>query len=430
MRVESDLVEKAYNFIKDVIEKFGPRYSSSSAEHKANKWVKDEVFSKYCDDVFIEEFKTHPDLYPQGIFKLVFIFGTLALIFVPFSKGITLVSTGLILYAVGTLYAELFKLKRWAEFLFKKGVSTNTIGILKPTGEVKKRVVIEGHIDSAKQMRIAEKEHLSLMPLILGVLYLIWTILMPVANFAYPYSEGLTTRIDFVCCNGWIHLTLISIIYYIGAAVLYPCFVYLIYQLTGDKVVPGASDNLSGIAVCVAVADYFSRNKLKNVELIIGSMGSEEIGDQGAKYFVSRHGDLLKDAYILVLEEMGTGNIFNIITKDFHVKKPYPEEVIRFIEKAYERYKINNPDVFPIQRKKIPFGSSDACMYHNAGYKVGFLVTAHVSEDTTKDEKKLQKPKNWHSMRDTWQNISKTTLKHAIGITIEFIKFISEECSK
>ena len=35
----------AYNIIKDICEKFGPRYSSSEAEKKANLWIKEE-FSK------------------------------------------------------------------------------------------------------------------------------------------------------------------------------------------------------------------------------------------------------------------------------------------------------------------------------------------------------------------------------------------------
>ena len=38
----------AYNIIKDISEKFGPRYSSSEAEKNANLWIKEE-FSKYCD---------------------------------------------------------------------------------------------------------------------------------------------------------------------------------------------------------------------------------------------------------------------------------------------------------------------------------------------------------------------------------------------
>ena len=75
-------IDYAYNIIKDICEKFGPRYSSSEAEKNANLWIKQE-FSKYCDETYLEEFKTNPNLYPQGIFKVTGIFAGIAFIFIP-----------------------------------------------------------------------------------------------------------------------------------------------------------------------------------------------------------------------------------------------------------------------------------------------------------------------------------------------------------
>ena len=59
----------AYKFIRTICEKFGPRYSSSTEEREANKWIKSD-WSKFCDETKLEEFATYPDLYPQGIFKI------------------------------------------------------------------------------------------------------------------------------------------------------------------------------------------------------------------------------------------------------------------------------------------------------------------------------------------------------------------------
>ena len=82
MKVEDSLIDYAHDFIKTICEKFGPRYSSSEAEKKANLWIKDE-FNNFCDQTHLEEFETHPNLYPQGIIKMCGFFGGISFIFMP-----------------------------------------------------------------------------------------------------------------------------------------------------------------------------------------------------------------------------------------------------------------------------------------------------------------------------------------------------------
>ena len=83
MSREEPLAEYAYNFIKDICQKFGPRFSSSKEETEANLWIK-EKFSTYLDEVNLEEFKTNPNLYPNGVFKTTGVFICSSWIFFPF----------------------------------------------------------------------------------------------------------------------------------------------------------------------------------------------------------------------------------------------------------------------------------------------------------------------------------------------------------
>lgn len=410
-----DLTDYAYNFIKDIEEKFGPRFSCSEAEKNANLWIKDE-FDNYCNETHYEEFETHPNLYPQGFVKIVGFLAGISFIFIPLIFPLPIIPTLLIVFGLYVIYSHLFKLKRWMNIFFKKGTSSNAWGRIKPTGEVKWRIVFEGHTDSAKQMRMGEKVKPNPIPLIIGFGYVVMTLVISVLKFLSVLIGGTSAILyDF----GVIQWTLIDTIYFISLILLYPFFIFLIRSFTGKTVVPGAADNLSGSAVSAAVGKYFSKKRLKNVELIIGSMGSEEEGDRGAKDFVERHGDLLGNSYAFIIETIGQGDRMYIVEKDFHTfGKDYSPEIIERIEKAHELYKKEDPSVIYLERGGVPIGSSDACMYLNAGFLAAFIIV--ISKET-------RKPRYWHSVEDTWKNIDKKVLKDTIGVCLKFVELVDKE---
>ena len=96
MKADNSYTDYAYNLIKTIEEKFGSRYSSSDGEKKANLLVKEE-FSKFCNETHIEEFQTHPNLYPQGIFKVTGLFGSISFIFLLMIFPFTILAAILIL---------------------------------------------------------------------------------------------------------------------------------------------------------------------------------------------------------------------------------------------------------------------------------------------------------------------------------------------
>lgn len=430
MHVEDDLVQYARDHIKTIIEKFGPRYSCSQAEHDANAWTKEQL-DHFCDETHFEEFQTEIDLYPQGLVKVAGVLAGLAIIFIPMRWGLPVLASVLVILGLVVFYGELFLMKRWITFLFKKGTSCNTWGVVKASGDVKFRVVIEGHVDSAKQMHLAEKDKISFTPFILGFAYMFFTIGMSVIKFLGQVIPG--DFINTLAIAGPFQWSIVDWIYFIPATILFPCFVYLIWGFTGEQIVPGASDNLSGCAVAAAVGKYFSEHRLNHVEIIVGSMGSEECGCRGARDFVQRHGvDLLQNAYAYCVEEASTGNLFQFIEKDFHTRgKFYSEEVIKRMEQAAERHARDYPDAYPNVRRRLPLGSADSCQYLLGGYKASFVISIVTPEGTpaSSKPKKTAKPPNWHSMRDTWERTNMQTLRDSIGMALEFCLLVDEEHS-
>ena len=273
MPVDSELTDYAYDFIKDICEEFGPRYSSTEAEKKANLWIKDE-FENYLDEVHLEEFKTNPNLYPQGVFKVCGVFAGTSFIFMPLAFPLSILSGIFILLALFVLFSELMGLKRWIKIFFKTGTSSNVWGNVKPTGEIKFRVIFEGHTDSAKVMRaVNENANPPMILLLFGFVYILYTLIISVLKFTFQIILG-SGLVMFEA--GIIQWTIFDWIYFIPWFFLFPCFLFLIYGVTGKEVVDGANDNLSGSAISAAVGKYFSikENRPKNIELIIGSMGS------------------------------------------------------------------------------------------------------------------------------------------------------------
>lgn len=60
--------------------------------------------------------------------------------------------------------------------------------------------------------------------------------------------------------------------------------------IAGDSIYNGADDNASGTAALMVMASYFKENPPKN-SLIFLALDAEELGLQGAKYFVENKGD-------------------------------------------------------------------------------------------------------------------------------------------
>ena len=418
MKTDEHDVEYMYNFVETICDKFGPRYSCSEAEKKANLWIKDEL-DKFSDETFIDEFETHPGLYPIGIFKVMRVIGAISFIFMPLVFPGPLFSTICFLVGLLIFYFELFGMKHWIKIFFKKGTSSNVFGIIKPTREPKFRIVFEGHTDSAIQMKIASFiDKPPYLKIGLGIYFIPHTIICSLMKFIGQINSGpLATGV-----NWWIFSwTPIDWIYFIPFIILYPLFLWTIGGFLGKTVVLGANDNLSASAISVAVGKYLSKNRPRNVEVWIGSQGSEEVGDQGARYFVKKYGKekgLLDNAYAVVLDACGAGSEIFLIHKDTMHHATYSIEIIDRLKKAHEMCKRENPNIIGLDSGRIPLGSSDACRYIHAGFKAATLIVRDAA---------LKKPRYWHSVKDIPENLEKDVLHLILEICLNFVEIVDQE---
>lgn len=145
-----------YGIIKRIVEEAGARAPCSEGERKGSMIVKEEL-EKTCDEVRVEKFSCYPKAFLGWIrFDVAFIlvaYLTFLLSDLSRAAAIATSATGfaLVVLAVLFFYKQFFKYEEWTpKFIpYKKRESQNVVGIIKPRGEVRKRVVVSGHVDSA-----------------------------------------------------------------------------------------------------------------------------------------------------------------------------------------------------------------------------------------------------------------------------------------
>ncbi|NHJ49667.1 MAG: Zn-dependent exopeptidase M28 [Asgard group archaeon] len=415
-----EYTDYAYSYIETICNDIGPRFSCSDEERKANVWIESEL-SKYCDSTGIDEFQAHPKFFIQGIFRVVFPLGILSYLLNFLVFPYYILSSLIMLIACFILISDLVMLKGLIRPIFKKKSSTNAYGIVKPKKEVKFRVILDGHTDSAIELPWARVRKISIL-----IFLVVFAVMFILYNLVYPITELILqiTSSNHMIEYSWgiFEISNMDIIGLSIGFVLFLIFIGLFSGLISTRKVMGANDNLSGSAIAATAAKYFSKNRLDNIELVVLSTGSEEIGERGAKDFAEKHPELFENAYSLAIECVGAGKDLFIVEKDYFHLADYSQEVVTRVKTAYDDYKQENPDVISCQIGRLVIGSSNANIYIKKGYKAAFIIVQ--SEDAP------WRPVHWHGRDDTFDKIDKKVLNDILGITITFVENVDKEFSK
>ena len=172
--------------IKYVCKEIGGRESGSPAERKAQEHMADEL-RKYTDSVELEEF----DLHPKAFMGWVIIVGLCMIASVIlYNLGFALVSLILTLVGAVCMIAEFLMYKEFLDPFFPKRTSANVIAIRKPEGEVKRRIIFNGHCDSAYEWRYTYLGggHLLVAVIAIAIVGLVVTLVCEIAALATGHA--------------------------------------------------------------------------------------------------------------------------------------------------------------------------------------------------------------------------------------------------
>lgn len=415
MNISKEIKEKAIDYsmesIKHICDTIGPRESGMKAELECQKWLKNELDSnKWVDSSEIEPFK----MSRYGLLAFAPVIGTLMVVAALLQVLAYLYPSGtltgtltLIANIVTIAFSVLSLLIAMLQFLFYKQFldiflpkleSHNLYAKIKPEGEVKKRIVIGGHCDSAYEFSIM-KIHQNVMVAVIAIDIVLVLVGMALA------AISLATKAN--------SLPLWSFIIFAFSGIFYLSFFFL---FNFKKVVPGANDNLTGCFVAVSLARCMKEGgiRFKNTQVELLLTGSEEAGLRGANAWSKKYKPIFDEEGIetvfIAFDSMRDYEWMTIYHRDMSGLVKNSARATKLIDKAAERLGIKLP------HGVVPAGASDAAAVSKNGLHAVCIAA--------------QNPHGapyYHNTRDTADNMDPKTFALGLDIALAAAQVFDEE---
>jgi Zn-dependent M28 family amino/carboxypeptidase len=192
----------------------------------------------------------------------------------------------------------------------------------------------------------------------------------------------------------------------LGAA-LSTAYAAAMWNIAHSPVVPGANDNLSGVAALLLVADAVGRRPCRNLRVLLLSTGSEESFLEGMDAFAARHFAELpkRSTTFLCLESVGSPQLMLLSGEGLLRLHRYPEEPRRTLAGLAGRHglALHKP-----MRYRL---ATDGQLPLRAGYPTAAISSIDF----------YKAPSNYHWPSDRPENLCLATVAGAAGLTMAFV---------
>ena len=179
-------------------------------------------------------------------------------------------------------------------------------------------------------------------------------------------------------------------------------------DIGSSDVVPGANDNLSAVAVLVALAHELAERPPEGVRVILLSTGSEESFMEGMQAFGRRHFPRLprESTEFVCLECVGSPQLCVVEGEGMLRMRTYPESSREALARAGAAAGVE------LRRGLRTVAATDSLIALNAGYATCTLGGV--------DETKF--PSNYHWPSDTPDNLDWSSVEGALAICDQYVR--------
>ena len=386
-----------YHFVGQIVERFGPRSPGSEAERQAQDWVA-EHFATLAGpkQVQVQRFRSAltGKFVSLKLFTGLFVLSmVLAWFNLALAGGIALVNAILFL-------GHFVMYRDWLDPLFRQMESTNVIATLEPHKNVRSTLVIAGHVDSATEFTwwYRFKQTGIAMTVLAGFVMVLGGIYLPLAALSAPDLSGLSGlgRLP------WLLLALAS-----------PMLLTM-WSIHGDRVVDGAIDNLSGLAVAWGVGRHFADpaqpglSQLQHTRIKLVSFGSEECGLKGSRAYVKEYEHDLRSegAVLLNMESFKDDQFLTILTGEAFTGARYPRSLNDRLGESLKASGCNFTETM------LMVGATDATSFANRGLPATCVIGLSSSKlDET-----------YHTRLDNMDNLTPTGMEAMLKTLVHFIE--------
>lgn len=347
--------------ITHVCTNFEKRGPGDYGEQQACEYAAEQMKAYGCDKVFVDGFKENPGSFFGWInFTITFCF--LALIsyfFIP-ALSLVFIALGLI---ICVLQFGLYK--KLVDKFFKEKIGHNASGFKKPTGEVKRRIIFNGHPDAAWEWPFKYKFtylgfDIHMMVCFLGAFYMIGISIAKLAGI----NSDLALKLG------------------LGTLAFVPFWFGLYFMWNRNKIVDGANDNLTGCYMGMAILKALQDEgiEFENTEVGVIFSGSEEAGLRGAKAWCEAHKDEYSDVptFIYSYDTIAQSEHLSVNYRDLNATVKVDKDVSDLFYEACQELDI------PCGKGMVPplGGATDSAAFAQAGMRAtGITALNHALPD-------------------------------------------------
>ena len=392
--------EYAVKGITKVCNKIGPRKPGSPEEYRAQQWFEKDM-KNYCEETKIEEFTLHRQGF-MGFIPFTVACGVASVFVNWFVSPIW--ALVLCILAFIPLVFEFLMYKQFDDFLFPKQTSHNMIATRKPTGEVKKRIVMFGHSDTQFEWTLnyliggLQAKLFVEIPAVVGLV--IQTAIAVICLIYSAVNGG-------VAAAGKIEtLRPMFITFLVISCIFIPFELAFLFFQSWTKSVHGASDNLSGCYVGMAAIKALDEAgiRFENTEVVMICSGSEEAGLRGSKAYAKAHENELKEipTAVVALDTFRDLETMAVYDRDLSGTLKHHKGVKELVHDACANcgYDVNYESIY--------IGGSDAASFTQRGIP----ATGFAAMDPAP-------PRYYHTRLDTPENLRPECIEVGIEIMVE-----------
>jgi Peptidase family M28 len=182
-------------------------------------------------------------------------------------------------------------------------------------------------------------------------------------------------------------------------------------DMARQQVVPGANDNLTGVAALLELARLLRESPVEDVRVILLSAGAEEANQEGIIAFAERHfHDLPADRTAFIcLDTLGSPELVLIEGEGFLRMRDYPEDLKRLVEDAAAEERV------PLRRGLRFTFATDGLIPLRAGYPT--IAIGSLNE--------YMVPSNYHWPTDTPDRVEYDTVAGAVKLVYGALELIA-----
>lgn len=379
--------------IRKVCKTIGPRAAGSENEDKAQDYIL-ESCAKFADTAEKETFRLSPRAFMAwpwlgATVEIIAILFYIASAFVPqpLPTVFRFVALGLTVVILVLIVLEFLLYREVLDPFFRKAQSSNVLLTKKPKGEVKRRIIFSGHIDSAYEWRFT---HWGGYKLLRAAIYsalgcLVLCLVLDILTVAIPFSDGV--QLGFRIAE--------------GVCILGLCVGFVFDD--PKRVVEGANDDLTGVFSSIAVLQFMTTNNIEfeNTEVVAVSMGSEESGLRGAKALVKAHKFDDVETVFVATDTIRDMEFMGVYHKDMTgMVSLHKSAVALMLQAAYYAG-------LELPKMTIDLGATDAAAMMQGGVpSVAFCAMDHSPA------------RYYHTRTDTADNMNIQTIEKGIEVLI------------